>query len=178
MSATKGAPPGAARAKPWLERLTETVDTDRYPYRLALAVLGLLASTYLTWLHYASGQPIGCPEGGLVNCVAVITSPESTLLGIPVAVFGLLFFLGALALILWRRQEATPLASQLSLAWAVGGFVVVLVLVWTELFVVDRICLWCSLTHLVALALFALELWPAPPSKGDIRAAQRRKARA
>lgn len=180
MSVSKGGAAAAANGRPWPERLTGTIDAARYPYRLALAALGLIASIYLTWLHYASGVPIACPEGGVINCLAVITSPESTLLGIPVAVFGLVFFLGALALVLWRRRGAPPLASFLALTWMVGGFAVVVVLVWTELFVVDRICLWCTFTHVMALSLFALELWPAPapPPKPDIRAAQRRTARA
>jgi uncharacterized membrane protein len=175
MSARQSA--GAAGAgRPLVQRLTEEVDARRLPYRLVLAALGLVASAYLTWLHFAAAAPVGCPEGGLVNCVAVLTSPESSLLGVPVAAFGLVFFAGALATLELRRRASSPLRSQASLVWMVGGAAAVVTLVYTELFVVDRICLWCSFTHAMALGLFALELWPIAASD-DARADARRRAR-
>ncbi|MCL6594584.1 MAG: vitamin K epoxide reductase family protein [Firmicutes bacterium] len=167
----------AAPLRPLVQRLTEEVDARRFPYRLAVAAVGAAVSVYLTVLHYASVAPVGCPEGSLVNCLAVLTSPEATFLGLPVALYGLVFFAGALFTLYVRRRASSPLWSEAALVWALGGAAVVLVLVYTELFVVGRICLWCSFTHALALGWFALELWPGPESGDDARAEARRRAR-
>lgn len=160
---------------------TAEVDLRRLPWRIAFGSVGLLVSIYLTVQHFTQSAPLGCPEGSLINCSAVLTSPESTVLGIPVPVFGLVFFAVVLALALVRRTaSASPAVEGLSHLWATGGAVVVLALVYTELFVVGKICLWCSLTHLMALALFVVELWPAPyePWPGATRQQIQAQARA
>lgn len=169
-----GGKPG--RSTPLVQRLTELVDADRLPYRLVLGGAGLLVSAYLTILHFTAGQGLYCPEGGVVNCAAVLSSPESSVLGIPVAAFGLVFFAVYLASVFARRRLSSPRQSQFALAWALGGAVVVMYLVFAELFLVHYICLWCSFTHLLVLALFILEMWPTSATD-DVRADARRHAR-
>jgi|GEM_PF-6198348 len=163
-----------------VQETTEQVDARRFPWRLALAGAGALASIYLTYLHFAGGAPIGCTESthavGLVNCADVLTSAQSAILGVPVSVFGLVFFLGMLALVLWQRQGSSPTKSQLSLVWTMGGALVVCGLVYTELFTVNHLCLWCSFTHVMALGLFATEIWPTTVIE-DRRADARRRER-
>src|SRR5579875_3054961 len=53
-----------------------------------LAILGLVASAYLTYTHYTQSSLLGCSEtSGLVNCAKVTTSAQSVIFGIfPVAV--------------------------------------------------------------------------------------------
>lgn len=166
-----------ARTAPLVQRLTEQVDRERLPYRAAFAGAGVLAAIYLTIAHFTSSSVIGCPEGTLINCRTVLTSPESTLLGIPVALFGFVFFAVYLGTLYLRRQSSSPRQSQFALLWTVGGAVVVMVLLYTELFVVDAICLWCSFTHLMALSLLVLEIWPTAATD-DARGDARRRARA
>ena len=91
----------------------------------------------------------------MIDCAKVTTSPQSFILGIPVAVLGLVFFVvyaGLCAPPAWRSPE--PLVRYARLAWAIGGVVTVVYLIYAELFEIDAICLWCSLVHLVAIALF------------------------
>lgn len=170
----------APRRKSVGERAGE-VDMRRLPWRTVFAGLGLLASIYLTIQHFTLSAPIGCPEGSLINCTAVLTSPQSSFLGIPVPIFGLVYFAVALTLIgLRRRSPASAGLEGFAHLWATGGAAVVLALVFTELFVVGKICLWCSFTHLMALALFVLELWPVSyePWTGATRQQIRAHARA
>jgi uncharacterized membrane protein len=100
---------------------------------------------------------LACPETGVVNCVKVTTSSYSTLAGVPVALLGLLFFAAMSILcapVAWRA--ANPWVGRARLVGAVAGVVMVVYLVWAELFRIDAICLWCTVVHALAVALFAV----------------------
>jgi uncharacterized membrane protein len=127
------------------------------PTSLLLAVLGVAVSAYLTVEHYSSSSSLACPETGVVNCLKVTTSSYAELLGVPVALLGLLFFVGTAALCLpvaWTSTRAW--VHRARLAAVTAGAVFVLYLVWVELFRVDAICLWCTAVHVLAVALFAV----------------------
>ena len=123
---------------------------------LILSLAGLAVSAYLTVEHYSSATTLACPETGVVNCVKVTTSSYSTLVGVPVALLGLLFF-GAMSVlcapVAWHASN--PWVSRARLAGAVAGVAMVVYLVWAELFRIDAICLWCTVVHALAVALFA-----------------------
>ena len=122
-----------------------------------LALAGLAVSTYLTVEHYTAGKTLACPETGVVNCQKVTTSAQSAVLGIPVALLGLLFFLALVPLCLpvaWRSAHPAVRWSRVVLALIGVGFVVYLI--YAELFVLDAICLWCTAVHVITIALFAV----------------------
>lgn len=122
-----------------------------------LCLGGLGVSTYLTVEHYSSSPSYACPASATINCIKVTTSSYSELLGIPVALLGLLFFLVLTPLclpIVWRWDNPWP--SRLRLAGITLGVAFVIYLVWAELFRIEAICLWCTGVHVVTLALFAV----------------------
>jgi uncharacterized membrane protein len=128
--------------------------------RIALAIsgLGTAASAYLTYEHFTSNSSFACPESRRINCAKVTTSHWSHLLGIPVALLGLVFFAGMLVLCLpplWRDRRLDVVRVG---ATAVG-MLTALYLIWAELFRIDAICLWCTFVHACTLALLALVLW-------------------
>jgi uncharacterized membrane protein len=122
-----------------------------------LSIAGLGVSIYLTIVHYSSGVTLACPDTGTVNCEKVITSPQSVVFGIPVAVLGLAFFVFMLAVnnpLAWRSPlRAVHLARVLSV---VVGIVFVIYLVYVEFFKVNAICLWCTSVHVITFVLFVL----------------------
>ena len=125
---------------------------------LVIALLGLVVSAYLTVEHFTSPALLACPEGATINCAKVTSSVWSSLLGIPVALLGLLFFAVMTLLVTpaaWRRRVLDPVR----VVGAAAGVVMALYLVWVELFRVDALCLWCTGAHLCALALLASVLW-------------------
>jgi uncharacterized membrane protein len=123
---------------------------------LTLSLLGLAAAAYLTFEHFTSSTTLACPETGVVNCAKVTTSSYATVLGMPVAVLGLGFFVGMVALCLPAAWRATnPWLPRGRIAAVSVGAVSVLYLVWVELFAVNAICLWCTAVHVVTLCLFA-----------------------
>jgi len=124
---------------------------------LALAVAGLGVAVYLTVEHYTAATTLACPERGTVNCQKVTTSAQSRFLGVPVAVWGLSYFVGMVALNLpWAWRARRPAVRWGRLAAATGGVLFVFWLLYAELFVIDAICLWCTAVHVLAVALFAV----------------------
>jgi uncharacterized membrane protein len=124
---------------------------------LVLCVLGLLDAAYLTFEHYTASSTLACSENGAINCLKVTTSTYSKVLGVPVALLGLLFFVAMTVLCLpqmWRAAQ--PAIHRLRLAAVIIGMLSVLYLLWAELFKIDAICLFCTGVHVLTFALFAL----------------------
>lgn len=130
------------------------------PSALLLSIAGLGVSIYLTLTHYVSSVQLVCAESGIVNCQKVTTSPQSLVFGvIPVAVLGLAFFVGMLVLqspAAWR--SGLPFVRRTRLFSVIVGVGFVCYLVYTELFTIDAICLWCTSVHVLTVLLFAVTL--------------------
>jgi uncharacterized membrane protein len=126
---------------------------------LGLSLLAVGLSGYLTVTHYTDPTALACPDTGIVNCTAVTTSSWSEMLGVPVALLGLLWAVAIAALNTpwaWRSQARWLDAGRLALSAA--GAVMVVYLVYIELFRVDAICLWCTAVHVTTVALFGVTL--------------------
>jgi uncharacterized membrane protein len=127
----------------------------RSTFALALAAAGV--SIYLTIAHFTTAQVLVCADSGAINCTRVTTSAQSRFLGIPVAVLGLGWSVAMAAICspaAWRSRAAW--IRILRVALAVAGISFVLWLVYAELFVIRAICLWCTVVHVLAFALFVL----------------------
>jgi len=121
-----------------------TGDFLRWGALAVLAMAGMGVAAYLTYSHYAD-QPIAC--AGLSGCQAVENSEYSKLVGIPVAVLGMLFCAGLLALVLARlarlplAEEWAPLAA---FSMTLTGVAFAAYLTYIEVFVVEDVCIWCA----------------------------------
>jgi uncharacterized membrane protein len=121
----------------------------------AASVAGLGVAGYLTYEHYTGSTSLVCSDNSIVNCLAVTTSTYSKVIGIPVAVLGLIFFAVMLVLQLppmWERTE--PAIRRARVAGAVVGLGTVVYLLYTELFRIDAICLWCTAVHVLTFVVF------------------------
>jgi uncharacterized membrane protein len=103
---------------------------------IGVALAGLGIATYLTVVHYAGGEPVCAIAHG---CAVVQASDYSELAGVPVAVLGVLGYLGLLAALVRDGEAARTAAAFFSLAGL--GFSVWLTYV--EVGVLDAICIWC-----------------------------------
>jgi uncharacterized membrane protein len=128
-----------------------------------LCVVGLGLGAFLTWGHYFDQQAISnsCPMagagGGLVDCGLVTSSSESVIFGLPVALYGLVYFVVMLGLCLpvaWRSPSALIAKARLGLNIAGIGFI--LYLVGVEFLQLHHICLYCTFVHVVQFALFII----------------------
>ena len=137
------------------ERATLSPWSIRKTVVLAATLFGLGISTYLTIAHYDTHVVLACAENGVINCGKVTTSAQSKVFGIPVAVLGLAFFVAMVGLSLPRAWQArTVRVAQVRLASVIVGIGFVFYLVYSELFTIRAICLWCSAVHVLTLILF------------------------
>jgi uncharacterized membrane protein len=125
-----------------------------------VSLLGLGIATYLTYSHYTnpSASKLACVSGsGTIDCAAVLTSSWSKILGLPVALYGAVFFAFMLAINVppaWRSPSL--LLARVRLAAACVGMGTVVYLVGVELLAVHHICIWCTGVHILQFALFML----------------------
>jgi uncharacterized membrane protein len=138
---------------------------------LVLSIVGLGIATYLTITHFDKVALV-CSDNGAINCEKVTTSPQSEILGIPVAMLGLAFFIPMIALCLpaaWRSADRRVHLARLALS--ITGVGMILYLIIAELFLIKAICLWCSGVHLVTFLLFVIVVTASPvvldPAWGD-----------
>ncbi len=137
---------------------------------LALALIGIAVSAYLTLVHYRDDLLV-CAVGG---CHTVQKSPYAELAGIPVALLGLGMFIVVTVLLLVRRMrpawEDTITLATFGLVLA--GAVFAIYLTYLELFVIHAVCQWCVLTAIIIWLLTLVEgtlAWRSlqPPSELD-----------
>jgi uncharacterized membrane protein len=122
----------------------------------ALAVVGLLISGYLTWVHYMGVAPVCVGGGG--GCETVQASSYATILGVPVAALGLVGYSG----LLLSAFLGGGAGAYLGLLVALVGALFSAYLIYLELFVIHAICEWCvaSATVMVAaLICAAVGVW-------------------
>jgi uncharacterized membrane protein len=133
-----------------------------------LSIAGLGVSVYLTITHYDTAVTLACSDKGVVNCGLVTTSPQSMVFGIfPVAVLGLAFYVFlVVANSPWAWRSRYPQVAVVRLASMIVGIGFVLYLLYTELFTLDHICLWCTSVHVVTFLLFVLILISAAVGYG------------
>jgi uncharacterized membrane protein len=132
---------------------------------VACCVLGLAIAGYLTYVHYAGVSPVCEIAHG---CEKVQTSQWSKLVGIPVALLGLLGYAGILAALFVPGE--TGLLAAAGQAVAGAGFSAYLT--FREVFTIHAICIWCvaSAVLMAALAvLTVIRLLRAEPSAGAPR---------
>ncbi|HWX43991.1 MAG TPA: vitamin K epoxide reductase family protein [Solirubrobacteraceae bacterium] len=135
---------------------------------IAIAMVGLGVASYLTYVHYAGG-PILCLKGG--GCETVQHSTYSKLVGVPVALIGLIGYIVILASLLVPESETTRLST---MTFTVMGFGFSLYLTARELFSIHAICPWCvssavMMTLLVCLAVWRFLRGDAPPTGALLR---------
>ena len=141
-----------------------------------LALAGLGVSIYLTVAHFTSPRILVCSEKGFVNCAAVTTSPESMVFGIfPVAVLGLAFYVFMAAVTSpWAWRVTWPPVRWARFGSVIAGMVFVLYLIYTELFTLNAICLFCTIIHIITFLLFGLIVFSFAAGHGAPETAPRR----
>ena len=114
-----------------------------------VAALGIGVATYIA-IANAHGDAPTCIAGS-EGCATVSNSPYSHLLGINVAVFGIVGYVLLLGTAILRGDVARMGGFALALA----GFGFSVYLTYLELFVIDAICQWCVASAVLMTVLFA-----------------------
>jgi uncharacterized membrane protein len=121
-----------------------------------VALAGLFVALYLSLYKLGYIGSLVCAVG---SCEVVQTSRWATMLGYPVAVWGVVYYVAVLAVSLAGVTAAlvdSRRLSQLLVAMTATGVLFSLWLTYLELFVIDAICMWCVVSAVLATTLFVI----------------------
>jgi vitamin-K-epoxide reductase (warfarin-sensitive) len=128
-----------------------------------LAVAGMAVSSLSLYHHYGTSKSSYCDFGASFNCDMVNRSIYSVVLGVPVALIGLLGYAALLMCsTLYRRRAQTP---ALLLLGSLAGLGFTLYLAYVENFILAVWCVLCLSSLGLILATAALSLWLMKDSK-------------
>jgi uncharacterized membrane protein len=120
---------------------------------LVITVLGIILASYLVYVHYSGTKPV-CTAS--TACLKVQTSQWSKLAGVPVALIGLIGYIGILAALLVPDTEIdrTALLGMTLVGFAFSGY-----LTYRELFSIHEVCEECATSAVFMTILFGCSLW-------------------
>ncbi|MFL5483399.1 MAG: vitamin K epoxide reductase family protein [Gemmatimonadaceae bacterium] len=124
----------------------------------ALALAGIFISLYLTLYKMGIIGELSCSIG---SCETVNTSKWSRFLGLPVAAWGLLFYLDVFAvatLSTFPRFEDERAFSIVLVAQSVVGVLFSAWLTYLELGVIHAICIWCVTSAAIVTLILAVSV--------------------
>jgi uncharacterized membrane protein len=124
----------------------------------ALALAGIFISLYLTLYKLGVIAELSCSVG---SCETVNLSKWSRFFGIPVAAWGLLFYLDVFVIALVGTLPRFEYARAISLVLVVEAGVGVLFSAWLtylELAVIHAICIWCVTSAVVVTLILVVSI--------------------
>lgn len=120
---------------------------------IGLSFIGFADAAYLSVLHYLAVLP---PCSVVSGCEKVLTSQYSEIVGIPLALFGAVYYL----FIFFLSIVAFSFEKWSQLYWAAlltaGGFVASLSLVYVQVFIINALCFYCLISAGINMLLFAV----------------------
>lgn len=124
----------------------------------ALALIGVFVATYLALYKLGIIGELACSVRG---CETVNSSRWATFMGLPVALWGVAFYLGLFAVAVTGaapRYEDTTALSQALVVMSGLGVLFSAWLTYLELFVIHAVCMWCVISAIIVTAIFILSL--------------------
>jgi uncharacterized membrane protein len=128
-----------------------------YKSFIILSIIGILISLYLLQSHYAPADKGSiCDFGESVSCSLVNTSVYSELFNVPVALFGVLWFVILIGLS-WKGLKSDKTIPTASVVWSIVGLLSVIYLVIAEI-LLRSICPFCTVVHVIIITVLILSL--------------------
>lgn len=121
-----------------------------------LALVGIAVSAYLLTVHWGWWSAVCL---GVGDCEAVNTSRFSEFLGLPVALWGIIAYVGIFALsVALERGIYVEWARRLLFFGAAIGVAFSAYLTYIEVFVLHEICPWCVLSAILITIIAVLSV--------------------
>jgi uncharacterized membrane protein len=124
----------------------------------ALALIGVFVASYLTLYKIGVIGQLTCSIHG---CETVNSSHWATFLGIPVAAWGVAFYVALFVVAIIGATETYEDALNISQALTLMSGVGVLFSAWLtylELFVIHAVCMWCVTSAVIVTTIFLFSL--------------------
>ena len=122
---------------------------------IVISFLGFLDATFLTAGHYL-GPLLGCPIFG--GCDKVLISPYSAVGGIPVALFGAIYYLAIFILGIAYLDTGRVRILRFTASLTPLGLFASLWFLYLQLFVIKALCFYCIASFITSTLLFVLGL--------------------
>ena len=132
---------------------------------LLISVIGFADATYLTAKHYL-GDSVTCSI--LKGCETVTGSKYSTVYGVPIALFGVFYYLFVSVLLFLYMEGVRGVLKFLVLS-TTTGFFVTLGLIYIQAFILEAFCLFCLISALSSTALFVGVLYVLKLNKRSVK---------
>jgi uncharacterized membrane protein len=138
-----------------LRRPLQEVPNKLVVVLLIIALLGFTDASFLTIEHFRNAIP-PCTTAG---CETVLTSSYSTMFGIPVALFGMIYYL-IIAIGIFAHIEGKHEPSlRTVLLLTVCGFIMSVWFVAAQAFLIHSWCLYCLGSATISTILFISSVW-------------------
>lgn len=131
---------------------------------LILAFFGLADSIYLTESKL-SGTPLQCGVTALSGCNIVAQSEYSDIFGIPLSEFGILFYSVVFILVALELVMPNRLLRRAIQGISLVGVLSSLYFMFLQLFVINAICIYCSISAVITLLILILASFIEPLRK-------------
>jgi len=118
----------------------------------ALSASGAAVSTYLLNPEAVAGLGF-CEIGSWLSCNTVLSSPYASILGVPTASYGVLWF--AVAFLLSLFSLRIEKAQTMLLAWSIVWLIAAATLTAVEVFLIRAVCLLCTTAHILGAGVFS-----------------------
>lgn len=132
-------------------------------WAIVCAVVGLAAASTSLYIHYRiltqPGYVSGCDINQTFSCSDAYRSQYGSVLGIPVALFGVLWFAFVLLLIALGSRAGSAVQENVTgylFAVSTTGAAVILYLAYAAFFVLKELCVFCLITYAAVIGLFIL----------------------
>jgi uncharacterized membrane protein len=125
---------------------------------LVLCVLGIIVAGYLTFSAFTE-TGILCSPGSPYETVR--QSPSSKVMGIPVALIGLVGYLGIFGAVLLEKQTAffEDNGAMLIFGLSLIGFIYSIYLTYLENAVIHALCPYCVMSAVLMTLIFAISVY-------------------
>src|SRR5258708_4125440 len=123
---------------------------------LFLSGIGVYDSAYLTIEHYKNTLPPCSIHAFASDCGKVLHSQYAVVFGIPLAVFGIVFYGSIFLTLLFCFRFKTHFLRKVILTITPIRFLFSLCLFYVLLFVIHAICLYCLVSAVTSTLLFLL----------------------
>ncbi len=125
-----------------------------------LSILGLAVAGYLAYVEISRVEAVCGPVG---HCNIVQSSPYAQIMGIPIAVLGLLNYAAIIGLWGVQKFERGPMVNSVALlllGLTVFGTIFSIYLTLLEIFVIHAVCAWCLSSAVITTLLMLLAALP------------------
>lgn len=120
---------------------------------ILVAFVGFMDSVYLTVNHFTQGMT---PCSIIDGCEVVTSSVYSTVFGVPIALFGVIFYGLVLLALFYFIDQKDELALVFVSYLSFPAFVCSLVLLLIQAFIIKAFCLYCLLSIVTTSIIFIL----------------------